>query len=338
MLTEARGPRAWARFVPMGAGLLGLAGAVLLFARHDPARILHLVALAGLGILWLVPVRLAAMAASAEGWRALFPKPATVSLRFLTWMAFVRNAINTLLPVAHVGGELAAVRSLTGRGVPASIAIAGIIVEITVNLFAQMGFTLLGIDLLLSYVGTAPLIQRLWWGLVVALPVVLAFVFLQRRSRPFSRLYRALSRLSNTSGMTAAHAQAVDDRLVALYGRLGALARCAFWQVVSLVGGAGEFWLILRLLHEPGGPRLALLLESLTQALQSAAFMVPAALGVQEGGLILIGAVAGLSANTALAVSAVRRVRQVGLALPVLWLWVHGERKRRLAPIDPECR
>ncbi|MHB1513126.1 MAG: lysylphosphatidylglycerol synthase domain-containing protein [Acidiferrobacter sp.] len=333
-----RGMRAWARFLPMGAGLLGLAAAAFLFARHDPARILRLVAFAGFGMLWLVPVRLAAITASAEGWRALFLKPTTVSLALLTWLAFVRNAINTLLPVAHVGGEVAAVRSLMGRGVPASIAIAGIVVEITVSLFAQMGFTLLGIGLLLSYVGTAPLIQRLWWGLALAVPVGLVFVLLQCRSRPFTRLHRALSRLSSASGMTARDAQAVDDRLVALYGRFGALMRCTFWQVVSLLGGACEFWVILWLLHEPASPRLALLLESLTQALQSAAFMVPGALGVQEGGLILIGAAAGFSADTALAISAVRRVRQIGLSLPVLWVWLHGERKRRLAPVDPSFR
>lgn len=340
-MDEARGVggiRAWARVLPIVAGLLGLTGAVLLFARHDPARILHLVALAGFGMLWLLPVRLAAIMASAEGWRALFPKPRAASLGLLTWMAFVRNAINTLLPVAHVGGEVAAARSLIGRGVPAPIAVAGIVVEVTMNLFAQMGFTLLGIGLLLSYIGTAPLIQRLWWGLAVALPAGLVFVLLQRRSRPFIRLHRAISRFGGASAGTAAQAHAVDDMVLTLYRRPMALARCTFWQVVSLAGGAGEFWVILRLLHEPAGLRLALLFESLTQALQSAAFMVPGTLGVQEGGLILVGAAAGLPADAALALSAVRRVRQVGISLPVLLVWLRGERKRRDQPVEPSVR
>ncbi len=326
--------RVWAKLLPIVAGAFGLAGAAWLFARHDPAHILRLVAFAGFGMLWLVPVRLAVMLASAQGWRALFPKPRAASLGLLTWMAFVRNAINTLLPVAHVGGEVAAARSLMDSGVPAPIAVAGIVVEITVALFAQMGLTLLGIGLLLSYVGTAPLIQRLWWGLAVALPAGLVFVLLQHRSRPFSRLLGAVSRVTGARPASADQARAVDDMIVALYARRGALARCTFWQVVSLLGGALEFWVILRLLHGPASPRLALLLESLTQALQSAAFMVPGTLGVQEGGLILIGAAAGLSPGMALAISTVRRVRQVGISLPVLWLWLRRERKRRSVPVE----
>lgn len=54
------------------------------------------------------------------------------------------------------------------------------------------------------------------------------------------------------------------------------------------------------------------------QALQSAAFIVPGALGVQEGGFVAIGAVVGLSAEVALVASLVRRVRQVAVSLPVL--------------------
>ena len=331
---RARG-RAWLRIVPIAAGLLGFAGAALLFARHHPARILDLVAFAGFGMLWLVPVRVVVLALNAQGWRALFPRGHTVSLPLLTWMAFVRNAVNTLLPVAHVGGEVAAARYLTRRGVPAPVAIAGIVVETTVTIFVQMGYTVLGIGLLLSYMGDAPLIQRLLWGLVIALPVGLVFVFVQRRSRPFARLQRALGRLNRKLAGEATDGETVDDAIMALYRRAGALAYCALWQALSLAGGAGEFWVILHLLHQHASVRLAVLLESLVQAIQSAAFMVPGTLGVQEGGLIAIGAATGLSPETALAISAVRRVRQVGISLPVLLLWL---RAGRAPSADPHSR
>ncbi len=326
------GPRAWLRVVPIAAGLLGLAGAVLLFARHHPARILDLVAVAGFGMLWLVPVRVIVLALNAQGWRALFPRGQTVSLSLLTWMAFVRNAVNTLLPVAHVGGEVAAARYLVRRGVPAPVAIAGIVVETTVTIFVQMGFAILGIGLLLSYMGSAPLIQRLWWGLAIALPAGLIFVFLQCRSRLFARLQRALGRVNSQLAAEATDGAAVDDAIVSLYRRIDALVYCSLWQALSLAGGAGEFWVILHLLHQQASVRLAVLLESLVQALQSAAFMVPGTLGVQEGGLIAIGAATGLSADTALAISAVRRVRQIGISLPVLLVWL---RASRVPPAHP---
>ncbi len=331
---RARG-RAWLRVVPIVAGLAGFAGAALLFARHHPARILNLVAFAGFGMLWLVPVRIAVLTMNAQGWRALFPRGQEASLALLTWLAFVRNAVNTLLPVAHVGGEVAAARHLAKHGVPAPVAIAGIVVETTVTIFVQMGYTILGIGLLVSYMGDAPLIQRLLWGLVVALPVGLAFVLVQRRSRPFARLQRALGRLNRKLAGEATDGETVDDAIMALYRRAGALAYCALWQALSLAGGAGEFWVILHLLHQHASVRLAVLLESLVQAIQSAAFMVPGTLGVQEGGLIAIGAATGLSPETALAISAVRRVRQVGISLPVLLLWL---RAGRAPSADPHSR
>ncbi len=331
---KAPGPT-WLRLVPIIAGVLGLAGAALLFARHHPARIFGLVAFAGFGMLWLVPVRIAVMVLNAQGWRALFPKGQGVSLRLLTWMAFVRSAVNTLLPVAHVGGEVAAARHLARCGVPAPVAIAGIVVETTLTIFVQMGFTVLGIGLLLSYMGSAPLIQRLWWGLAFALPAGLVFVFLQHRSRPFARLQRGLARLNHRFSPEATGGAAVDCAIVSLYRRAGALTSCALWQALSLAGGAGEFWVILHLLHQHASVRLAVLLESLVQAMQSAAFMVPGTLGVQEGGLIAIGAATGLSADTALAISAIRRVRQVGISLPVLLLWLRTGRRPNDAKPHP---
>ncbi|WP_298136255.1 lysylphosphatidylglycerol synthase domain-containing protein [Acidiferrobacter sp.] len=318
--------RTWVRLMPVVAGALGFAGAVILFARNHPGRILDLVAFAGFGMLWLVPIRIVVLTLNAQGWRALFPKGHTVSLGLLTWLAFVRNAVNTLLPVAHVGGEVAAARYLIRRKVPAPVAVAGVVVETTITIFVQMGFALLGIGLLLSYMGDARLIERLWWGLAMAVPAGLVFVLLQYRSRLFTRLERGLARINTGLAVEAGGGAAVDEEIKSLYRRGRALIYCAFWQALSLLGGAGEFWVILHLLHQHASVRLAVLLESLVQAMQSAAFMVPGTLGVQEGGLIAIGAATGLPAEAALAISAVRRVRQIGISLPVLLLWLRAGR------------
>ena len=51
----------------------------------------------------------------------------------------------------------------------------------------------------------------------------------------------------------------------------------------------------------------ALLLESLGQAIRGAAFAIPGALGVQEGGYLLLAPLAGLSSDTALALSLAKR-------------------------------
>ncbi len=317
--------RTLVRLLTAATGVLGLAAAVILVVDNDPARIMDLVALAGFGLLWLLPVRLCVMALNAQGWRDLFPPTAPVSLGLLTWTAFVRNAINTLLPVARVGGEVMAARFLARRGVDASIAIASLVVETTVTLFVQMGLTFVGLGLLVSYMGDPALAHSLLVGLALALPVVLLFVFVQVRSRLFSRLQPLIARLTGPLSVPAFDGPAVDAAIRVSYARTKALVSCSFWQGLSLLGGAGEFWVILRLLHEPASLRLVVMLETLIQALQSAAFIVPGALGVQEGGLVAVGAAAGLSAEVALAVSLIRRVRQVVVSLPVFLVWVRTQ-------------
>jgi len=53
---------------------------------------------------------------------------------------------------------------------------------------------------------------------------------------------------------------------------------------------------------------------------------LPGALGVLEGGMVLFGAVLGLPAEIALAISLTKRVRELVLGLPGLfaWYWVEG--------------
>jgi uncharacterized membrane protein YbhN (UPF0104 family) len=70
------------------------------------------------------------------------------------------------------------------------------------------------------------------------------------------------------------------------------------------------------------------ILESLSTGVRGAAFMVPGALGAQEGGMVLFGALLGLPADLALAISLAKRVRELALGLPGLavWQWVEGRR------------
>jgi len=61
---------------------------------------------------------------------------------------------------------------------------------------------------------------------------------------------------------------------------------------------------------------------------RSMAFMVPQALGVQEGGYIMMGAMFGVPAEAALALSLVRRARDLTIGVPVLLLWQIMEGRR----------
>ena len=73
----------------------------------------------------------------------------------------------------------------------------------------------------------------------------------------------------------------------------------------------------------------ALVIEALVQAISSAAFVVPGALGVQEGGFLLIGAALGIDGTTALALAAARRLRDVIVFFPGLIAWQWAETRIR---------
>jgi len=102
------------------------------------------------------------------------------------------------------------------------------------------------------------------------------------------------------------------------------LAIASAWRLFSWLLGTGEIWLLMYFLGLPVSLTEALLLESLGQAIRAAGFMVPASLGIQEGGFLLLGAVLGIPPHTALALSLGKRIRELLLGLPGLMTWQFG--------------
>jgi uncharacterized membrane protein YbhN (UPF0104 family) len=57
------------------------------------------------------------------------------------------------------------------------------------------------------------------------------------------------------------------------------------------------------------------------QAVRGAAFVVPGALGAQEGGLIVLCAIFGIPPEVAIAMSLVKRIPDLVIGLPGLLAW-----------------
>jgi hypothetical protein len=57
---------------------------------------------------------------------------------------------------------------------------------------------------------------------------------------------------------------------------------------------------------------------------------IPNALGVQEGAYILLGPIFGVGADTALAMSVLKRARDIAIGVPVLLVWQAAEGRRAL--------
>jgi uncharacterized membrane protein YbhN (UPF0104 family) len=89
--------------------------------------------------------------------------------------------------------------------------------------------------------------------------------------------------------------------------------------------GAAETWVIFTLMGLPVSLPEALAIDSLVVGLRTFGFLVPAAAGVQEASYVLVCAFFGLPAATAVAVSLIRRARDLLIGVPTLATWQYFE-------------
>jgi putative membrane protein len=283
---------------------------------------------------WLAPITLLHLIPlyfDAMSWRQLFPTLNRPGQPSFLWMRWMRESVSTLLPVAGVGGDVVGARLAHQRGVSGAQATATMVVDITVGATTQMVFVLAGVALLATRGAHASASTAL--GLLIGVAAftvgIAIFIRIQHNSM-FGVLVGWAHRLAPKSWMSGftARAEAIDGAVVATYRRRLALSYSSLLRLIGWVSCVSEIWLTMWALGRPLTVTDAFILESLSAGVRGAAFMVPGALGAQEGGLVLFGALLGVPADLALAISLTKRVRELAIGLPGLaaWQWVEGRR------------
>jgi putative membrane protein len=267
---------------------------------------------------------------SALSWRELLPAAGRPDTFTIIWIRWIRESINSLLPVAGIGGDVASVRLAHLQGVPGAQAAASMVVDTTVGVATQLIFVLSGVGLLLmqsterSALRVAGMVSI---GIGIFFVAIAAFVLFQHRGlfAGFANFARRLLPEKWLSGF-AASASTIDDAVVASYRSGWVMLRANLLRLVGWAVGTGEIWLVMQSLGQPVGMVDAYILESLGSGVRAAAFMVPGALGALEGSYVLFGALFGLPADTALVISLSKRVRELALGLPglLVWHWIEG--------------
>ena len=201
---------------------------------------------------------------------------------------------------------------------PAAAA-TSVVVDKTIQAGAQAGFSRLGLALLLAVIGTHELVSWIGGFVVLLTGGLWIFYRLQRKS-PLGAMLRGPQRIPGGSRLRAATTDgyAFDAALDGLYRQRARLVAAVLWRIAERLSKAGEVWLALWLIGMPVSVGEALILESLTQAVRAAAFLAPAGIGVQEGGLVVIGAALGLGPDLSLALSLTKRFRELVVGLPGL--------------------
>ena len=315
------------RMAIWAAGGAGLALAMALLLRVGIPEVLRIVSTAGWRLLWLVPVHIAPLALSAIGWRRVIPAADAPGRVYLTWAAAVREAIGGLLPTGPVGGDVAGVWLLVRRVVDVPTAGASVVVETTIWMIAQLIFAGVGLMLLLTSSTSGPMPRWVALGLLVGAVAIAAFILAQHRWDLFRQLQRVLGAIAGKEVFRAfGDAARLDRAIRVLYRDRRSVTVCLVWQLASLCAGALELWIALHLLGQPSSMRAALVIASVTEAVRSATFFVPAGLGTQEGSFLLIGAAVGLSPGASLALSLACRARQLLLGIPAIGSMLWSER------------
>jgi putative membrane protein len=311
----------------------GLALAILLVARAGFGQILDILRTAGWGLLWLAPYHVLPVILDSAGWRVLLRGHArSVSFPYLAWVAAVRDAATSLLPLIGPAGAAIGIRLLVVRMVNGAVAAASVIVEGTVTLISQLLFVVTGIALFLVHpVGnSAPLVNLLVPVLLIAVPFIFLVIVLQGKPWLFHWMEPMTDRLADrlklpglVGGPTRLHKE-----LARLYGKPKLVVRAGLWQLAGLFAGVGEVWLALYLFGHPVSLSTAVLLQSLGQAVRTAAFMVPGGLGAQEAGFMLFAHLVGLGPHMGLALALAKRFRELVFGTPLLvsWQWMEGWR------------
>ena len=301
------------------AGIVGLTVIGALVAHFGVSAVTRsLVAFGWTGFMTVCVIHLALIGVMGIAWGVLLPPSTRAWIPI--WGRLVRDSGSEVLPLSQVGGFVMGARAVALAGVSGSAATASTIVDVTLELFAQLAYTALSLFWLFYLRPDAALVTPVAIGLTVAGALAAAFLGVQRRGFDlFDRFARMLGH--GWAYKTAVGAAALHVALSEIYRAQARVWASFILHLASWIASTVEAWIALRLAASPLSFSTVLVIESLLYAARSVAFAVPNAVGVQEGAYILLGAGFGLTPEMALALSLLKRARDLTIGLPTLTAW-----------------
>jgi putative membrane protein len=318
------------RVLTIVAALLGLAGGTAIVGYYGFAAVGGtLTAIGWGGFIAICGYHLTLLMVLGSAWHAILPPGVKHPWTPTLWGRLVRDSGSEVLPLSQLGGFVKGARAATLAGLDGTTAFASTIVDVTLELLAQLAYTALGLALLARYRPDAPLLLPVALGLAAGAAGLVAFIAVQRRG---SALLEILAQRLAREWLPAALArmQPIQETIHTIYRHRNGLRHGTALHLLGWIANAGEAWLALRLIGSPLDIGAVMTIESLLYAVRSFAFMVPNAVGVQEGAYVVLGALFGLPPQTALALSLLKRARDLAIGVPALLVWQALESRRAL--------
>jgi putative membrane protein len=307
--------------------LAGLVAAVYLVWAIGFDAIFASIARAGFGGLALLCLyALIVFIALALAWFFLLPPAQRRPVVELYIARLVRDSIAEISPFSPVGGMVAAARLLILKGMDAAYAAASVAADATTEAMAQVVFLAFGLGIGFSQFrhlqNGGPLTEAMIVVLLLAVPGIALLIFLQKRGAGFAEKMAARFFPQIREGVS--FRAAIEE----LYNSPSRLAASAAFHLLAWIGSGGGTFIAFRLVGGHINLVNAVALEALLCTIRSIAAFVPAAIGVQEAGYAMLAPLFGLPAEMGLAVSLLKRAREIVLGVPALVYWQSVESRR----------
>ncbi len=286
------------------------------------------------GFAAVVAFQLGLIVLTGLAWAALARgRPDSPAVRYV-WGRLVRDSAGQALPFSQVGAVVLGGRALALTGVDGAFATASTITDLAVEFTGQVAFVAVGAAVLAVLRPHDPLGPPVL-GVIGALALMAGgLVVAQYSGAPLiERLMRRfLKRQESPSGELPVAAAFADIRRRPLALALAWTMHFAAWLL-----GAAQTWVTLRLMGVPVSLGGALVIDSLTAGAKAVGFLAPGSLGVQELALVLLAQIFGIASPAALALSLIRRGRDLVIAVPTLAIWQARQGARIWTLTRPEA-
>ena len=299
--------------------LIGVALLALLMLRANWSVLLHALASFGLsGLLVLVAFHLPVIAAAGLAWWFFGRRLPGATLSGFVRARLVRDGVVAALPFAQIGGFAAGIRVLAVSGVPAVYGGVSMFADLVAEFAALFPYVAIGVAALAILAPSSGLLKPVAIGAFAVSAILIAGWVERRRVAPWLRRPAAkiLSRFAGPDAFP--DIQQNLDKIDLSYRAVAANMALHFgrWAI-----GAVETWVAFRLMGVHISLGSALIIDCISAALRIFAFMIPAAIGVQEGVYVLVCGIVGLPPSIALAYSFVWRARDLLIGFLGLALW-----------------
>jgi glycosyltransferase 2 family protein len=283
----------------------------------DTARVFELLLNMGYGFIFVLLVFVLVNYLDTIAWHYNFKPEQAFRFNYLQlWkIRLIGEAYNTITPLGTMGGEPVKAQLLKDHyGLTFKQGLASLVITRTTMLTGLITFFIPGIILIFqSEIISEELKYISLTGMVVFTILIFLFFLFQVTgmlgilaswaSRVFPGLsgHGSLEQLKTLDGLMSTFYREYPDRTI----------KSIFYAFAGWVVGLGELYFTLYFLgYDPTLTELWII-ESSLQLIKVGSFYIPMSLGAQEGGLIVIFIALGLTGDLGLAVSFVRRIKDL---------------------------